>query len=84
MAMTTTMTATFDGKVLIPSGQVDLPKGTVLHLRVDLPQPRGNAGGSLAELAACGMWADRADLGSTVDFARHVRRAVETREDHAQ
>ena len=74
--MTTTITAAFDGKVLIPSGKVDLPKGTVLRLRVEMPQQPVKTGDSLAELEACGMWADRGDLGNTADFARRLRRAM--------
>jgi hypothetical protein len=35
--MTTTLTATFDGKVLIPSGKLDLPRDTPLRLRVESP-----------------------------------------------
>ena len=80
--MTTTLTATFDGKVLIPAEPIDLPRGTALRLRVELPQPAPPSGGSLSELEACGIWADRTDLGDTTSAARSLRRSVERREDH--
>lgn len=35
--MTTTLTATYDGRALIPTGAVDLPKGATLQLRVEIP-----------------------------------------------
>jgi|GEM_PF-6836687 len=82
--MTTSVTATFDGKVLIPSGKVDLPRGTVLRLRVELEGPAQSDTKSLADLPACGLWADRADIGQTPDAARQLRRRVEKREDHAK
>jgi hypothetical protein len=37
--MTTTLTARFDGKVLIPEGHVDLPRGARLRLRIDPAPP---------------------------------------------
>lgn len=82
--MTTSVTATFDGKVLIPSGKVDLPKGTVLRLHVEFEPPASAAKGSLESLPACGIWADRNDLDATPDVARQLRRRVENREDHAR
>ena len=82
--MMTTLNATFDGKVLIPQGQVDLPKGAVLRLHIEMPEERSGTVGSLAELPACGMWADRTDLADTVAAARRLRRSVELREDHAR
>jgi hypothetical protein len=47
--MTTTVTATFDGKVLVPSEPLDLPRNTVLRLRVDVPDKPATLQ-SLAEL----------------------------------
>lgn len=35
--MTTRLTATYDGRALIPTGVVDLPKGATLQLRVEIP-----------------------------------------------
>lgn len=35
--MTTTLTAMYDGRALIPTGAVDLPKGAMLRLRVEMP-----------------------------------------------
>jgi hypothetical protein len=81
--MTTTVTATFDGKVLIPSEEVDLPRGTVLRLQVEL-EPLAEDSKSLRNDPACGIWADRTDLGETSSAARQLRRRVEKREDHAQ
>ena len=63
----------------MPSGRVDVPKGAVLRLRVELEEPCGTD--SLARLPACGLWADRTDLGNTPSAARLVRRRVEKRED---
>ena len=82
--MTTTVTATFDGKVLIPSGEVDLPRGIVLRLQVELEPLAENSAESLGNDPACGIWADRTDLGDTSSAARHLRRRVEKREDHAK
>lgn len=82
--MTTTLKATFDGKVLVPAGKVDLPRDTVLELRVKAPQLPAALHSSLAKLAARGMWADRTDLPSTSAVARRLRRRVEARKDHAK
>ena len=82
--MTTSLTATFDGKVLIPAGPVDLPQGAVLRLHVELPQQPTAPAGPLSAIPAFGLWADRTDLGDTIEFSRHLRRAVETREDRAK
>jgi hypothetical protein len=82
--MTTKITATFDGKVLIPAGEIDLPKGAVLELQLNVPRPRINKDASLAKLAACGMWAGRTDLSSASAAARRLRRRVETGKDHEQ
>ena len=82
--MTTSVIATFDGNVLIPSGRVDLPKGMVLRLRVELESPAQSESQSLASLPACGLWADRTDLDDTQAAARQLRRRVENREDHAR
>ena len=79
--MTAVLTATFDGKVLIPSGEVDLPTGTVLRLRVEVVPVADKPGQSLADLPACGLWADRTDLGDTQSATRRLRRRVENRED---
>ena len=35
--MTTILTATYDGRVLVPTEPLDLPKGAKLQLRVDIP-----------------------------------------------
>ena len=84
MYMTTSVTATFDGNVLIPSGKVDLPKGTVLRLRVELETQAQSEDPALASLPACGIWSDRTDLDSTQVAARQLRQRVENREDHAK
>jgi len=47
--MTTTLTATFDGKVLIPAEPIDLPRGTVVRLRVEVPEQASDGGGSALE-----------------------------------
>jgi hypothetical protein len=80
--MTTSMTAIFDGKVLIPSGKVDFPQGATLRIRVELEPSPENTIDSLANLPACGLWADRTDLDDTSTVARQLRRRVEKREDH--
>lgn len=33
--MTTTLTATYDGKVLVPAGELDLPRNAIVRLRVE-------------------------------------------------
>jgi hypothetical protein len=49
-SMTTTLTARFDGKVLIPTAPADLPTGTILRLRVELPADAARPLASLAEM----------------------------------
>ena len=48
--MTTTLTATYDGRALIPTEPLDLPKGTVLRLRVEVPADATQPLKSLANL----------------------------------
>jgi len=82
--MTTKITATFDGKVLVPTEEIDLPTGTVLELQVNVPRAGTKKRPSLGKLAACGIWAGRTDLDPTPAAARRLRRRVETRKDHAE
>ena len=48
--MTTTVTAKFDGKVLVPCEQVDLPRDTVLTLHVDAPKEQRSSLQGIADL----------------------------------
>ena len=48
--MTTTLTATYDGRALIPTEPLDLPKGATLRLSVEMPASGTRPLQSLAEL----------------------------------
>lgn len=51
-SMTTTLTAIFDGKALIPAGPVDLPKGTALRVQVQIDSDSAAEQATLNLLAA--------------------------------
>ena len=68
--MTTTLTATYDGRALIPTEPLDLPKGATLRLRVEAPEelnvPRQEGSLSDALLAFSGIME-----GFPADFAKN-------------
>jgi hypothetical protein len=52
--MSRTITASFDGKVIIPDVPLSLPKGTKMSIVIDSPHPlpRGVSGKALNEILA--------------------------------
>ena len=41
--MTTMLTATYDGKILVPASELDLPKNAIVRLRVESVQEAASA-----------------------------------------
>ena len=75
--------AHFDGKVIVPDEPVDLTPNQrlIVHVETVEPEkPRGMTGAELAKSEIVGIWADRTDIGDSVEFARELRRRVERRE----
>lgn len=66
--MTTTLTATFDGKALIPAEPLDLPKGTTVRLRMETDDLGADSGGTLGDklMAFSGIME-----GFPADFAKN-------------
>jgi hypothetical protein len=83
----TTFKAHFDGKTFVPDEPVNLPIDQPLTLHVDTTQPThpivrpedSITGVELAQSGFAGLWADRTDIGDSVEFARKLRRQAETR-----
>jgi len=75
----TTIRAHFDGRVLVPDEAVNLPLNEPLTVQVET---KGSARGTAADLANSGLfgiWADRADIGDSLEYARQLRKEGETR-----
>ena len=77
----TTIRAHFDGRMFVPDEPVDLPVNQPLKLHVE-SEVRGATGTAvdLAESGLFGIWADRTDIGDSVEYARQLRRQDETRQ----
>jgi hypothetical protein len=78
-----TIKAHFDGKVFVPDEPVDLPKDQQVVVEVQ-PAPAEErkpiTAGELANSEIVGMWADREDIGDSVEFVNNIRRRIERRE----
>ena len=79
-----TIKARFDGKVLIPEEPLDLEKDqqVTIDVHAQAPTPEGGyiTAGELARSEIVGMWADRDDIGDSVEFVNQLRRRIERRE----
>jgi len=78
-----TIKAHFDGSVIIPDEPVDLPMHE--QFSVDVPdsaevQVAYMTGVELAESDIVGAWANRDDIGDSVDFVNTIRGRLDRRE----
>lgn len=76
-----TIKAHFDGKVLVPDEPLNLTKDqhVLLHISPVSAQPTQRVTGpELARIVQNDpAWADRGDIGDSVDFVNDVRRRIE-------
>ena len=77
----TTIRGAFDGKAIIPDEPVNLPLNRPLTVQVETRDEKIGAGSAadLANSALFGLWADRTDIGDSLEYARRLRREGENR-----
>ena len=75
----TTIRAHFDGRVIVPDEAVVLPLNEPLKVQVETVGPALGTAADLANSGLFGMWADRADIGDSLEYARRLRKLGETR-----
>ena len=75
----TTIRAHFDGRVIVPDEMVVLPLNEPLKVQVETLGPALGTAADLANSGLFGIWADRADIGDSLDYARRLRKQNETR-----
>ena len=75
----TTIRAHFDGRVIVPDEAVVLPLNEPLKVQVEAVGPALGTAADLANSGLFGMWADRADIGDNLEYARRLRKQGETR-----
>lgn len=49
VSMTATLTATYDGRALVPAEPLNLPKGTTVRLRMETADSGAELGGTLSD-----------------------------------
>jgi hypothetical protein len=72
----------FDGKAFIPDEPVNLPPGTSAQVEhPDLPVKNDFVtAAELLDSGVVGIWADRKDIGDSVEYARQLRQRAQQRE----
>ena len=77
----TTIRAHFDGKTFVPDEPVHLPvnQPLTLHVQSAVEPAQSITGEEIARSGLVGLWADRDDIGDSLEFARELRRRAEIR-----
>jgi hypothetical protein len=75
----TTIRAHFDGRVIVPDEKVDLPLNQPLKVQVETTGAPTGTASDLANSGLFGIWADRKDIGDSIEYARRLRKESETR-----
>jgi hypothetical protein len=77
-----TIKAHFDGKVFVPDEPVHLPKNHQVTIDLESnshPRPVITSS-ELAASDVVGIWADRSDIGNSVDYVNQLRRRAGQRQ----
>ena len=72
----------FDGKVFVPEQPVNLPKGTIAHVEhaESIATNKFITAGELLDSGVVGIWADRSDIGDSVEYVQQLRQRIQQRE----
>ncbi len=72
-----TITAKYEDGVFKPLEEVSIDDGTIVEVRVPTYGDRlKTKSRSVRDFAFCGMWKDRADIGSSVEYIENLRRDI--------
>lgn len=68
-----TIPAQYENGVFRPLEDVKIKEGTVVEVIVPVDQQTAHQRPSIKDLAFCGIWKDRPDIGTGVDYVNKLR-----------
>ena len=68
-----TIAAKFENGVFRPLEDVKIKEGTVVEVLLPVEQPAAGERPSIKDLPFYGIWKDRADIGTGVDYVNKLR-----------